>query len=154
MWTESEFAKKFQSDFNNQTTGGNLNLGHILEVFRVSRTIEEASRNCSVPEGGMPNDVMMDIVKWLLCRNIIQQQHTYVYFMCPDTGRPDAYSGTNQLQLEYQFPSSLDGSGRGPIKSHQIKSFQVSLLELCWPWKKWNPSHWTRHRWKTVSLLQ
>ena len=85
MWTESELSIKFRSDFNNQMTGGSLNLAHILELFRVSRTIEDAARRCLVPECGMTNDLMMDIVKWLLCRNIIQQQHTYVYFMCPGT---------------------------------------------------------------------
>ena len=31
---------------------------------------------------------MVNIIKWLLERNIIQRQHTFLYFMCPDSAGP------------------------------------------------------------------
>ena len=54
----------------------------------------------------MATETMMDIVQWLLAKNIIQQQHTYVYFMCPESG---AITSQNLDPL----PGSHDNNRKG-----------------------------------------
>ena len=55
----------------------------------------EATAACEDENIGMATETMMDIVQWLLAKNIIQQQHTFVYFMCPDFSREAIITSQN-----------------------------------------------------------
>lgn len=122
-WHLSELANDFYDKFNTQMTGGLLTIVTALKIFRTSRTIQgtdvgqrlsyqtlsyfsnfhaqvsilflEATAACEDENIGMATETMMDIVQWLLAKNIIQQQHTFVYFMCPDFSREAIVTSQN-----------------------------------------------------------
>ena len=65
----------------------------------------------------MATETMMDIVQWLPAKNIIQQQHTFVYFMCPDFSREAIVTSQNLDTL----PGSHDNNRN---------EFNADLLKL------------------------
>ena len=81
----------------------------------------EATAACEDENIGMATETMMDIVQWLLAKNIIQQQHTFVYFMCPDFSREAIVTSQNLDTL----PGSHDNN-RNEIntKTFSLKVYQ------------------------------
>ena len=134
-WHLSELANDFYDKFNTQMTGGLLTIVTALKIFRTSRTIQgifskitsmikrclEATAACEDENIGMATETMMDIVQWLLAKNIIQQQHTFVYFMCPDFSREAIITSQNLDTL----PGSHDNN-RNEFKII-VSFYQIAL---------------------------
>ena len=73
----------------------------------------------------MATETMMDIVQWLLAKNIIQQQHTFVYFMCPDFSREAIVTSQNLDTL----PGSHDNN-RNEFNADLLKVYQPIRARL------------------------
>ena len=67
----------------------------------------DATAACEDENIGMATETMMDIVQWLLAKNIIQQQHTFIYFMCPDFSKEAIISNSQYLDT---LPGSHDNN--------------------------------------------
>ena len=73
----------------------------------------------------MAIETMMDIVQWLLAKNIIQQQHTFVYFMCPDFSREAIVTSQNLDTLPGSHDNNRNEFNYQNLWANHIKAWAM-----------------------------
>jgi len=97
----------------------------ILEIFRETITVGDVCTRLHMLE----QRTVVNIIKWLLERNIIQRQHTFLYFMCPES-----------IAQSTALPSSLSAdvsSLVGSVESPQSSSMPAPLRRVTCDLPEW-----------------